>query len=59
MRNYSGRVASTPSCIKVIKRYHYSMVLNCGNLFYGVCAPDPCPVCGYPQGYYQRNCENY
>jgi rubrerythrin len=33
--------------------------LNCGNLFYGECAPDPCPVCGYPQGYYQLNCENY
>lgn len=33
--------------------------LNCGNLFYGECAPDICPVCSYPQGYYQMNCENY
>lgn len=33
--------------------------LNCGNLFYGECAPSVCPVCGYPQGYYQLNCENY
>ena len=33
--------------------------LNCGNLYYGECAPDPCPVCGYPQGYYQLNCDNY
>jgi len=33
--------------------------LNCGNIFYGECAPDPCPVCGYSQGYYQLNCENY
>lgn len=33
--------------------------LNCGNLYYGVCAPNPCPLCGYPQGYYQLNCENY
>lgn len=33
--------------------------LNCGNLFYGECAPEECPVCGYPQGYYQLNCENY
>ncbi|HWT27284.1 MAG TPA: rubrerythrin family protein [Mobilitalea sp.] len=33
--------------------------LNCGNLYYGECAPDPCPVCDYPQGYYQLNCENY
>jgi len=33
--------------------------INCGNLYYGECAPDPCPVCDYPQGYYQVNCENY
>lgn len=33
--------------------------LNCGNLYYGECAPEVCPVCGYPQGYYQLNCENY
>lgn len=33
--------------------------LNCGNLYYGECAPEICPVCSYPQGYYQLNCENY
>jgi len=33
--------------------------LNCGNLYYGECAPEVCPVCCYPQGYYQLNCENY
>lgn len=33
--------------------------LNCGNLFYGECAPEICPVCGYPQGYYQLNCDNF
>lgn len=33
--------------------------LNCGNLIYGECAPEICPVCGYPQGYYQLNCENH
>jgi rubrerythrin len=33
--------------------------LNCGNLYYGECAPEYCPVCGYPQAYYQVNCENY
>lgn len=33
--------------------------LNCGNLFYGKCAPEECPVCGYPQAYYELNCENY
>lgn len=26
--------------------------MNCGNLYYGACAPEKCPVCGYPQGYY-------
>jgi len=33
--------------------------LNCGNLIWDFCAPEVCPVCGFPQGYYQLNCENY
>lgn len=33
--------------------------LNCGNLIWDTCAPEICPVCGYPRGYYQVNCENY
>lgn len=33
--------------------------LNCGNLIWDNCAPEICPVCGYPRGYYQVNCENY
>lgn len=33
--------------------------LNCGNLIWNECAPEVCPVCAYPQGYYQVNCENY
>ena len=33
--------------------------LNCGNLIWDTCAPEVCPVCGYPRGYYQVNCENY
>ncbi len=33
--------------------------LNCGNLYYSDCAPDPCPVCGYPRGYYQLSCDNF
>ncbi len=33
--------------------------LNCGNLYYGECAPEICPVCAHLQGYYQLNCENY
>lgn len=28
--------------------------LNCGNVYYGECAPKKCPVCGYPQGYYNN-----
>ena len=27
--------------------------LGCGNILSGVCAPAVCPICGYPQGYYQ------
>lgn len=26
--------------------------LQCGNIMGGPCAPDICPVCGFPQGYY-------
>jgi len=26
--------------------------INCGNVLSGVCAPEICPVCGFPQGYY-------
>lgn len=33
--------------------------LNCGNIYHGKCAPENCPVCGYPRGYYELNCENY
>lgn len=27
--------------------------LGCGNILSGVCAPNICPICGYPQGYYR------
>lgn len=27
---------------------------NCGNIMGGLCAPEICPICGYPQGYYQE-----
>lgn len=27
---------------------------NCGYLYYGKCAPDKCPVCGYPKEYYDK-----
>ncbi|MDD4591377.1 MAG: ferritin family protein [Parabacteroides sp.] len=32
---------------------------NCGNLIWAECAPERCPVCGYPQGYYQLYCEPF
>lgn len=33
--------------------------LNCGNVHVGTEAPEICPVCGYPQGYYEQRAENY
>lgn len=33
--------------------------LNCGNIVQSNCAPKECPVCGYPQGYYQLLAENF
>lgn len=33
--------------------------LNCGNLYRGKCAPEHCPVCGFPQGYYELYAENF
>lgn len=33
--------------------------LNCGNIITGTCAPSVCPVCSYPQGFYELLCENY
>lgn len=27
--------------------------LGCGNILSGLCAPAICPICGYPQGYYE------
>lgn len=32
---------------------------NCGNLTWAECAPKVCPVCGYPQGYYELYCEAF
>lgn len=33
--------------------------LVCGNLVWDECAPVRCPICGFPQGFYEINCENY
>ena len=27
--------------------------MQCGNIMSGLCAPEVCPVCGFPQGYYR------
>lgn len=27
--------------------------MGCGNILSGECAPEICPICGYPQGYYR------
>lgn len=27
--------------------------MECGNIMFGECAPEICPVCGFPQGYYR------
>ena len=27
---------------------------NCGNILGGLCAPTICPICGFPQGYYEQ-----
>ena len=32
---------------------------NCGHLVLGDSAPQVCPVCGQPQGYFERRAENY
>lgn len=32
---------------------------NCGYVIFGKCAPERCPACGYPQGYFKLNCENF
>lgn len=33
--------------------------LSCGNLVWSDCAPEICPICKFPQGFYEINCENY
>lgn len=32
---------------------------NCGHIVMGTKAPDICPVCSYPQAYFEVNAENY
>jgi len=35
------------------------MCLNCGYLHTGADAPEICPFCGYPQGFFEINPKNY
>ena len=32
---------------------------NCGNIIVGTQAPETCPVCSYPQSYFEIHAENY
>ena len=32
---------------------------NCGHIHVGTHAPEKCPVCDHPQGYFVIRCENY
>ena len=32
---------------------------NCGHIHYGISAPETCPVCSHPQGYFEIKAENY
>ena len=32
---------------------------NCGHIHFGEKAPEKCPVCGHPQSYFERRCQNY
>lgn len=35
------------------------MCLNCGHIHYGECAPEHCPVCGFPQAFFEIYPNNY
>lgn len=30
------------------------LCMQCGNILSGICAPEICPVCGFPQSYYRQ-----
>lgn len=32
---------------------HLWICMQCGNIMNGLCAPEVCPVCDFPQGYYR------
>ena len=32
--------------------------MQCGNILSGQCAPEICPICGFPQGYYRQLYQN-
>ena len=32
---------------------------HCGNIYIGECAPEICPVCSHPQGFFEKRNENF
>jgi rubrerythrin len=41
------------------KNEHLWICMNCGNIIRGKCAPEVCPVCGFPQAYYKLLDDNF
>lgn len=35
------------------ERENLWICIGCGNIISGICAPQICPICGYPQGFYE------
>jgi Rubrerythrin len=63
-RHHDGRYEQLASNIETGKVFCKSnetvwVCLNCGNLYWGKCAPKRCPVCDFPQGFYELNCDNF
>lgn len=58
------RKALETDCLFCCEEETIWICTNCGYLYYGKCAPEKCPVCGYPKEYYEKlndeedNCEN-
>lgn len=53
LRNVETAQVFTKSDVKVWE------CRNCGHIVVGTAAPALCPVCAYPQSYFEVNCENY
>lgn len=49
-RNYNNLVRNQVFCKPQPELW---VCMQCGNIMNGLCAPEICPVCGFPQGYYR------